>query len=102
MTTSTKDAFRRVENSVHRLSEEPRRKIECLVDELMTLHKKLLTDGDHIQLDIEGYAELNLHVMTPKIASLNISMNRPSCCCKSATVEGNRLCPTNYTHMGTR
>jgi len=63
MTTSTKDAFRRVENSVHRLSEEPRRKIECLVDELMTLHKKLLTDGDHIQLDIEGYAELNLHVM---------------------------------------
>jgi len=64
MTTSTKDAFRRVENSVHRLSEEPRRKIECLVDELMTLHKKLLTDGDHIQLDIEGYAELNLHVMT--------------------------------------
>jgi len=29
----------------------------------MTLHKKLETDGDRIQLDIEEYAELNQHVM---------------------------------------
>jgi ABC-type uncharacterized transport system ATPase subunit len=61
--TSTRDAFRQVENSVHRLSEASRREIECLVGELMTLHKKLLTDGDRIQLDIEQYAELNQHVM---------------------------------------
>ena len=57
------DALREVENSVHRLSEASRREIECLVGELMTLHKKLLTDGDRIQLDIEQYAELNQHVM---------------------------------------
>jgi hypothetical protein len=29
----------------------------------MTLHKKLQADGDRIQLDIEGYAELNRCVM---------------------------------------
>ena len=57
------DALREVENRVHRLSEASRREIECLVGELMTLHKKLLTDGDRIQLDIEQYAELNQHVM---------------------------------------
>jgi hypothetical protein len=48
---------------VHRLSEVPRREIESLVGRLMTLHKKLQADGDRIQLDIEGYAELNRCVM---------------------------------------
>ena len=57
------DALREVENSVHRLSEASRHEIECLVGELMTLHKKLLTDGDRIQTDTEEYAELNQHVM---------------------------------------
>ena len=57
------DALREVENSVHRLSEASRREIECLVGELMTLHKKLLSDGDRIQLDIEEYANLNRDVM---------------------------------------
>jgi len=48
---------------VHRLSEAPRREIECLVGKLMTLHKKLQIDGDRIQLDIEEYADLNQRVM---------------------------------------
>jgi hypothetical protein len=61
--TSSSDALRQVENVVHRLSEVSTREIECLVGELMTLHKKLLSDGDRIQLDIEQYAELNQHVM---------------------------------------
>ena len=61
--TSTSDALRQVENGVHRLSEASRREIECLVGELMTLHKKLLSDGDRIQADTEEYAELNQHVM---------------------------------------
>jgi hypothetical protein len=46
-----------------RLSETPRREIECLVGRLMTLHKKLRTDGDRIQHEIERYAELNRCVM---------------------------------------
>ena len=61
--TSASGALRQVEDGVRRLSEAARREIECLVGELMTLHKKLLTDGDRIQLDIEQYAELNQHVM---------------------------------------
>jgi hypothetical protein len=72
---SARDAFLQVENKdgemaadsagtlVHRLSEAPRREIESLVGRLMTLHKKLQADGDRIQLDIEGYAELNRCVM---------------------------------------
>ena len=48
---------------VDRLSEAPRREIECLVDKLMTLHKKLQIDGDRIQLDIEEYADLSQRVM---------------------------------------
>jgi hypothetical protein len=48
---------------VHRLSEAPRREIECLVAKLTTLHKKLQIDGDRIQLDIEEYADLNQRVM---------------------------------------
>jgi hypothetical protein len=46
-----------------RLSEAPRREIECLVGRLMTLHKKLQTDGDRIQHEIEHYTELNRCVM---------------------------------------
>jgi hypothetical protein len=46
-----------------RLSETPRREIERLVGRLMTLHKKLRTDGDRIQQEIEHYAELNRRVM---------------------------------------
>jgi hypothetical protein len=70
--TSTRDTFRQVENGdgemeahnvatfVHRLSEAPtRREIECLVGKLMTFHKKLGTDGDRIQLDIEAYGTLS-------------------------------------------
>ena len=59
--TSTRDAFRQVKSSVHRLSEAPRREIERLVGKLM--HKKLETDGDRIQLDIGQYANLNQCVM---------------------------------------
>jgi hypothetical protein len=47
---------------VHRLSETPRREIEDLVGQLMTLHRKLQADGDRIQLDIEEYADLNQRV----------------------------------------
>ena len=61
--TSSSDALRQVEDGVHRLSEASRREIECLVGELMTLHKKVLSDGDRIQADTEEYAELNQHVM---------------------------------------
>jgi hypothetical protein len=73
--TSARDAVPQVEDRdgekvansagtlVHRLSEAPRREIESLVGRLMTLHKKLQADGDRIQLDIEGYAELNRCVM---------------------------------------
>jgi len=73
--TSVRDAFRPVEHSdgkmeahsvgtlVHRLSEASRREIEGLVGELQTLDRKLETDGDRIQLDIEEYAELSQHVM---------------------------------------
>lgn len=47
---------------VRQLSEAPRREIEDLVGKLMTLHKKLQTDGDRIQLDIMQYTDLNQHV----------------------------------------
>ena len=47
---------------VRQLSEASRREIEGLVGILMTYHKKLQTDGDRIQLDIEDYADLNQHV----------------------------------------
>jgi hypothetical protein len=73
--TSARDAVRQVKNSdgemdaqgagtlVRRLSEAPRREIEDLVGKLMTLLKKLETDGVRIQLDIEEYTELNQRVM---------------------------------------
>ena len=73
------DALREVENSVHRLSEASRREIECLVGELMTLHKKLLSDGDRIQLGIEEYANLNRYVMqlTTNIVDSVEKLRRP-------------------------
>jgi hypothetical protein len=73
--TRTSSAFRQVEiagdeiaaNSVgpflRRISEASRRDIKHLIDELQTLDKKLETDGDRIQRDIEEYANLGLHVM---------------------------------------
>jgi hypothetical protein len=73
--TSARSAVRQTKNSdgdidaqgagtlVRRLSEAPKRKIEDLVEKLMTLLKKLETDGVRIQLDIEEYTELNQRVM---------------------------------------
>jgi hypothetical protein len=73
--TRTNRAFRQVEiagneiaaNSVgpflRRISEASRREIKHLVNELQTLEKKLETDGDRIQRDIEEYANLGLNVM---------------------------------------
>jgi hypothetical protein len=72
--TAARDAVRQVQNSggqievqsagtlVRQLSEAPRREIEGLVGKLMTLRKKLQTDSDRIQLDIEEYADLNQRV----------------------------------------
>lgn len=37
--------------------------IDSLIAELMTLHKKLQTDGDRIQRDIAEYAELSQQVI---------------------------------------
>jgi hypothetical protein len=73
--TSARNAVRQAKNSdgdrdaqgagtlVRRLSEAPRREIEDIVGKLMTLLKKLETDGTRIQLDIEEYTELNQRVM---------------------------------------
>ena len=72
--TTTRHAFRQIKTSdgdmetqdagtlVSRLSEAPMREIEDVVGKLMTLHKKLQTDGDHIQLDILEYTDLNQRV----------------------------------------
>lgn len=46
-----------------RVSEASRREIKHLVDALEKLDKKLQTDGDRIQRDVEEYAELSKHVM---------------------------------------
>jgi vacuolar-type H+-ATPase subunit I/STV1 len=48
---------------LRRVSEASRREIKHLVDALQTLDKKLQTDGDRIQRDIEEYTELSKHVM---------------------------------------
>jgi vacuolar-type H+-ATPase subunit I/STV1 len=48
---------------LHRVSEASRREIKQLVDALQTLDKKLQTDGDRIQRDVEEYTELSKHVM---------------------------------------
>lgn len=72
--TSARDAVRQIKESngqievqgagslVRQLSETPSREIEDLVGKLMTLHRKLQTDGDRIQLDIEEYTDLNQRV----------------------------------------
>jgi hypothetical protein len=74
--TSSGDAVRPIKNSagdmepqdagtlVSRLSDAPRLEIEDLVGKLMTLHKKLQTDGDRIQLDILEYTDLNQRCQT--------------------------------------
>ena len=48
---------------LRRVSEASRRDIKHLVDALQTLDKKLQTDGDRIQRDIEEHIELTKHVM---------------------------------------
>ena len=48
---------------LRRVSEASRREIKHLVDALQTVDKKLQTDGDRIQRDIEEYTELSKHVM---------------------------------------
>jgi hypothetical protein len=48
---------------LRRISEASRREIKDLVDALQTLDKKLQTDGDRIQRDVEEYTELSKHVM---------------------------------------
>ena len=48
---------------LRRVSEASRREIKHLVAALQTLDKKLQTDGDRIQRDIEEYTELSKHVM---------------------------------------
>jgi predicted transcriptional regulator len=48
---------------LRRVSASSTRQIENLVGELQTLGKKLHTDGDRIQRDIEEYAELNQQVI---------------------------------------
>jgi hypothetical protein len=75
LVTRPSDAIRQVDiagdeiavNSVapflRRVSEASRREIKDLVDALQTLDKKLQTDGDRIQRDVEEYTELGKHVM---------------------------------------
>ena len=48
---------------LRRISEASRREIKDLVDALQTLDKKLQTDGNRIQHDVEEYTELSKHVM---------------------------------------
>jgi hypothetical protein len=48
---------------VRRVSESSTQQIENLVGELQTLRKKLHTDGNRIQSEIEEYAVLNQQVM---------------------------------------
>jgi hypothetical protein len=73
--TSAADGFRQAEISdgqssadnlgilVRRVSESSTQQIENLVGELQTLRKKLHTDGNRIQRDIEDYAVLNQQIM---------------------------------------
>lgn len=48
---------------VRRVSESSSQQIENLVDELQSLRKKLHSDGNRIQSEIEEYAVLNQQVM---------------------------------------
>jgi hypothetical protein len=73
--THASGALHQVENSdgeiavnglntlLRQVSEVSRREIENLVGELQTLDKKLQTDSNRIQRDIEEYAELSQHVL---------------------------------------
>lgn len=73
--TRTSEAFHRPENGngemsadnlgtlLRRVSETSTREVEALIDELHGLRKKLESDGDRIQRDIERYAELSQAVM---------------------------------------
>lgn len=45
------------------VAEQSIHEVEVLIDELRGLRKKLQSDGDRIQSDIEGYAELSQGVM---------------------------------------
>jgi hypothetical protein len=48
---------------LRRVSEASRREIRHLVDALEMLDRKLQTDGDRIQRDVEEHIELSKHVM---------------------------------------
>jgi hypothetical protein len=48
---------------LRRVAEASTREVEALIDELRVLRKKLTSDGDRIQSDIERYAELSQGVM---------------------------------------
>ena len=64
-------AFRQVENDhasdlgtlLRRVAEASTHEVEVLIDDLYGLRKKLHSDGDRIQSDIERYAELSQGVM---------------------------------------
>jgi hypothetical protein len=68
-------AFRQVENGnretsasdlgalLRRVAEASIHEVEVLIDELHGLRNKLQRDGDRIQSDIEGYAELSQGVI---------------------------------------
>ena len=48
---------------LRRVSKASMGEIDSLISELQTLRRKLQTDGDRIERDIEKYAELNQQVM---------------------------------------
>ena len=48
---------------LRRVAEQSIHEVEVLIDELHGLRKKLQADGDRIQSDIEGYAELSQGVV---------------------------------------
>jgi hypothetical protein len=48
---------------LRRVAEASTSEVETLIDELGGLRKKLMSDGDRIQSDIERYAELSQGVM---------------------------------------
>ena len=48
---------------LRRVAEASTREVEALIDELDGLRKKLESDGDRIQRDVERYAELSQAVM---------------------------------------
>jgi hypothetical protein len=73
--TRADTAFRHIENGndetsssdlgtlLRRVAEASTHEVELLIDELHGLRKKLQSDGDRIQSDIERYAELSQGVM---------------------------------------